>query len=49
MGQKETKNILYYDMTFTQTQNLRDRKREYNHWDKGWRWYDSQREYRFSL
>ena len=22
MGQKETKNILYYDMTFTQTQNL---------------------------
>ena len=21
MGQKETKNILYYDMTFTQTQD----------------------------
>ena len=29
--------------------SMRDREREYNHWDKGWRWYDSQREYRFSL
>ena len=29
--------------------SMRDREREYNHWDKGWWWYDSQREYRFSL
>ena len=29
MGQKETKNILYYDMTFTQTQNLINALDEY--------------------